>query len=321
MKLKVKTPTMQPAPNSTCLGWLRNRSPSGTLDTEWLSLLLLEHRRLLDVQSHIERDGDQDGAEEERQPPAPAEEGIAGLADGGADHEEDQVGQQQARADAELGEHAVEAALGRRCVLSAEQRRTRPLAADGEALGEPEEHQQDRREDADHGGRRDQSDRDGGEAHDEQSRDQRALAADPIAEVAEDGGTDRPGEEGNAEGRERQQCRDDRRLLREEHLGEHQRCRGAVDVEVVVLDGGADEAREGHPTHRLSRRRSRGSLVDARAAHSQLLRCLSRRRGVAGSGRPCWLGTLSKRTLERTQARCRASRPDEHPGPAGAAAA
>ncbi len=60
--------------------------------------------------------------------------------------------------------------------------------------------------------------------------------------MAEDDATEWAGEEAGPEGDEREEGRDTaREFVREEDLAEHQRGGRAVDVEVVPLDGGADE--------------------------------------------------------------------------------
>ena len=72
------------------------------------------------------------------------------------------------------------------------------------------------------------------------------LAADPVAEVAEDDAAERAGERSR-----RRTCRTrasvpaERIERREEQLVEDERGGGAVEEEVVPLDGGADEAGQG----------------------------------------------------------------------------
>ena len=75
---------------------------------------------------------------------------------------------------------------------------------------------------------------------------------DPVTEVAEDDGADRPGDVGEAEGGERH----DRRVgvgVGEEDVREDQRGGGTEDEEVVVLDGAAQEAGEGRLLRRPCR--------------------------------------------------------------------
>ena len=75
---------------------------------------------------------------------------------------------------------------------------------------------------------------------------QRGLAADAIAEVAEERRADRPREEGDAKRRERGERGGGRVGRGKEQLGKYEHRRGRVDVEVEELDGGADEAGEQH---------------------------------------------------------------------------
>ena len=83
-------------------------------------------------------------------------------------------------------------------VLGGHQHRAAPLAADGEALQQPADQQQDRGGDADGGVRRQQADREGAEAHHQQRDDEHLLAADPVTEVAEDHAAERAGDEARA---------------------------------------------------------------------------------------------------------------------------
>ena len=71
-----------------------------------------------------------------------------------------------------------------------------------------------------------------------------------IAEMAEQERADGPREEGEAEGQIGVERLRLGRGLREEHRPEHQRRRGAEDIEVVELDRRADEARERDPAQR-----------------------------------------------------------------------
>jgi hypothetical protein len=129
-------------------------------------------------------------------------------------------------------------------VLGGHQHGAAPLAADGEALGQPADQQQDRRHDADRRVRREQADREGRDPHHHQRDDQHLLAADAVAEVPEDDAAERACREADRVGTEREQGRVDRIGVGEEQRAEDERGRGAVEEEVVPLDGGADEAGE-----------------------------------------------------------------------------
>jgi hypothetical protein len=84
MKLMVKSPTTQPEAKTTCRGHDGSRLLSG------------EHRRLVDVETHIEGDTDEHGAEQERHPPSPIQERGAGLSDSEIDSQKSKVRKHQA---------------------------------------------------------------------------------------------------------------------------------------------------------------------------------------------------------------------------------
>ena len=94
---------------------------------------------------------------------------------------------------------------------------------------------------------RQHADQGGREAHHQHRGDQRRLAPDPVAEMAEQHRADGPREEGDAEGQEGVERLRVRRRFREERLPDHQRGGGAVDVEIVEFDRRADEAGEHDP--------------------------------------------------------------------------
>src|SRR4029077_5143555 len=79
-------------------------------------------------------------------------------------------------------------------------------------------------------------------------RDQRRLAADAVAVMAEDRSPQRPRREADEVGAERQQRGGGRIRVREIKLAEHQSRGGAVEEEIVPFDGGADRGSD----HRLA---------------------------------------------------------------------
>ena len=143
----------------------------------------------------------QRGAGEERNAPAEREELLVGQPR--RQQQEDAAGTDEADRRAELREHAVPRALARRRVLDRQQHGPAPLAAEPEALAEAAEREQQRRGDADRRVGRQQADRHGRQPHRQQRRHQRRLAADAIAEVAEERRSDRAREERDRERRER----------------------------------------------------------------------------------------------------------------------
>jgi hypothetical protein len=209
-----------------------------------LVLLLgpLEVRGLRQRPAHPVADGDDEGGEEEGDPPAPAEQLVLGQQ---RDREEDQVGQDQTGLGALEGEAGEEAAPALGGVLQRHRVGAALLAGGRQPLQDPHQHEQDRGGHADGGVGRDQADGEGGDAHQQQGEDQHLLAAEHVAEVADDDRADGAGHVRDAEGGQREQDAGGRLALGEEHLREHQPGGGAVDEEVVVLQHAADEAGQG----------------------------------------------------------------------------
>ena len=94
-----------------------------------------------------------------------------------------------------------------------DQHRAAPFAADADALQHAQHGQDDRAPDADGGIAGHEGDQEGGDAHQQQGGDQRRLAADAVAVVAEDRGADRAADEADEVGAERRQ-RAGQRILR-----------------------------------------------------------------------------------------------------------
>ena len=164
---------------------------------------------------------------------------------------------------AELREHAVPGALSRRRVLDRQDHGASPLAAEAEALAEPAEREQERRRKADRRICRQRADRHRRYAHRQQRRHERGLAADAVAEVAEERRPDRPRQECDPEGGERRERGRRRVRRRKEQAGKDEHRGGRVDVEVEELDGRADEAGKQHLSRPVCRpdgsaRRRRG---------------------------------------------------------------
>ena len=150
----------------------------------------------------------------------------------------------------------VEASLALGRVLDRHQHCTAPLAAEAEALHEPQRDERDRRTDPDRTVRRQQADGEGGRAHEHQRQAECRLPADAIAEVPEHDPADRPRHEADRKRREREQRPHERIEAREEELREDQRRRSSVEKEVVPLDRGADERRQENEGHARGAHRS-----------------------------------------------------------------
>ena len=158
------------------------------------------------------------------------------------EHPQHAGGEQVAQRHAGLRPGGPEAALVVAAVLGGHQDGTAPLTADREALHQAADHQQDRRGDADGRVRRQQADRERAGAHHQQRDDQHGLAADLVAEVAEDHAAERPGDEAERVGHERVERALGAADLAEEHLAEDEGGGRPEEEEVVPLDGGADQA-------------------------------------------------------------------------------
>src|SRR4029077_5488922 len=87
-----------------------------------------------------------------------------------------------------------------------------------------------------------QADGGGGTTHESQSADQRGPAAQAVADVTDQHAAQGAKEERDAEGGERGDRGRGSPEAREEDPAEDQRRRGAVDEEVVELDGGPGTA-------------------------------------------------------------------------------
>ena len=137
------------------------------------------------------------------------------------------------------------------------------FAADGETLEDAKRHQQQRRRDADRGVVRQHADEERREAHEGEGREERDLAADEVADPAEDERAERPHDEADRKGRERED--EGRRLVNrgKKMRGEAARKR-AIEEEVVPLEQrperrGADDVR----CRRAARRRGPSSSAAA----------------------------------------------------------
>ena len=233
-------------------------------------LLEGEHRGLFDVEPHVEGDHDQRGTDQERNAPAPLQERRAVFADRVIHAEKGQAGQHGRGAPADQGEHAVPAAFVGWCVFGTEQRRAGPFATDGKPLQQSQDRQDQRRGHADRRCAGNHANRHRGAGHDQQRGDQRLLASQPIPVVAEHGRAQRAGQKRRGEGPHRRNRGYRGAEVREEHRGEHQRCGGAVDQEVVVLDRRADVAGQRHPRHRCGPGRGRDRHHGATSAPHRL---------------------------------------------------
>lgn len=179
-------------------------SPAGLGGGEGLP----EDGRLVDGQADPQPDHDQHPGQQERHAPAPAGEHVV------REHRGQQgqhAGREQLpRGRAGLRPGGPEAASACVAVLGHQQHRAAPLAAEREALHQPQQGQQHRGRGADTGVGRQQPDREGRPAHQQQAQHQQLLAAEPVPVVPEDQRPQRPGREAHGIGQERQQGPDQR---------------------------------------------------------------------------------------------------------------
>ena len=218
---------------------LRDRTTGrGTGSQQRRELLSLVH-----PEPHPQSDGDEDDRPQEGQPPAPGQERLL------RHHlrEQDrQRGTEQPDRGAVLREGPVERTSARGSMLDREEHRATPLPTDRESLGTPEEHEQHRRPHPDLGVGRQETDADGRAPHQQQREHQRVSAADAVTEVREHRRPHRTDQETYAEGGERQERARQRIGGREEQWAEDEHHAGAVDEEVVPLDGRADHGGDCH---------------------------------------------------------------------------
>ncbi len=201
------------------------------------SLHLLEQRRFAQLQADPYRNAQQQDRDQERDAPAPGFEGL--VAQRHAAGQDDQQRQEQAERGGALDEAGVQAALVVRRVLGHVGGGTAVLAAHRQALGQAQDDQDHRCGETDRGVVGQHADQEGRDAHDQDGDQEGVLAADAVAEAAEEGRAERTHEEA---GSERQQGEDHARGFidaTEELLGDDGRER-AVQEEVIPLEDRAE---------------------------------------------------------------------------------
>jgi hypothetical protein len=201
----------------------------------------LEHRSLGDSVTNVPADDDEEAGQKERDPPAPSDEVRLALIAG---HQRKQASRQQAsERDARLRPARPEAAALGIPIFGRHQHRSTPFAADCEALDDAQQDEADRRPYTDRRVARQQADEHGCKPHQYEAPHQQFLAADAVAEMAEDDSAQRPGDEAHRVGRESQQGPDQRIERGEEQLVEDERRSRAVEEEIVPFDRRANQAR------------------------------------------------------------------------------
>ncbi len=121
-------------------------------------------------------------------------------------------------------------------MLAHERGGARVFAAGGEALHQFEHHQQHRRPDSQHRVAGQQADGERGAGHDHQRHGKDLLAADPVAQPAEEHATHGPDDERGGKGAQQEQVLDGPVRLGQEHRP-HGGDEVAEDADVVPLHG------------------------------------------------------------------------------------
>ena len=205
---------------------------------------LTVHVALVQTQPHVQAHPHHQQRGNERNAPGPFDQRLG--AEPGTHPKEGPIGQQQPQRCTQLREGTKPGPLAIRGVLGGHQGGTAPFAPQAQPLPHPEHAQQNGRPDADALVVGQQADGHRGQAHQQQRGHQCLLAADLVAEVTEQHGTERAGKEGQRQRGHRQQDGDVVIALVEELGVEDQHRRGCVDVVVVKLDGRAHHRGNGH---------------------------------------------------------------------------
>ena len=195
---------------------------------------LAEGRSLRNPQPHPQTQADQHGARHERNAPAPGPE--IRIREEQAEQKEQPVRRQKAHRRAELRGRTEPCFPPLRGIFHRQQRCPAPFAAQPETLAKAQDAQEQRRDPADHRIGRQKGDQQGGNTHQHQRGDQRRLAPDPVAVMAEHDRADGPGKKGQPKAHEGEHRLRRRAFRGKEQRTKHQRRRRGVDVEVIEFD-------------------------------------------------------------------------------------
>lgn len=210
----------------------------------------VEFRRFRQALAHPDADHHQHGAEQEGNAPAAAlQEGVA--AEG---QQVDREGrQQQAEVQAERRPGTLAAAPVVAGMLVRGDGGAGKLGAGAQALQDADDDQQQRGPEADRRVGRNQADGGRADTHQEEGHVEQLLAAEAVAEVAEQHAAQRARHEADGEGGKCHHRRGGRVRGIEEHLAEHDRCHRRVQIKVVPLEHRADDGRGCHPLQAAGR--------------------------------------------------------------------
>ena len=205
-------------------------------------------RRLVEAPAQKPADDAEDEAADERNAPAPGRDLVRG--------EERMHQPRRPRAEDEpecrAGRSRTADETARRCGggFGRVDHRARELATDRETLDQSQEHEQQRRRDADGRVGRQQPDQERRHAHHRDRQHEQRTASDTITDPAEHQAADRTRAEAERKDRERKQLLRARARLREELLADDGR-EVAVHREVEPLEDVADQAGRGRAPRRL----------------------------------------------------------------------
>ena len=191
----------------------------------------------MQLQPDVHREDEQDDRYPERHSPAPLGEGL-GVHVGAAQVDDDER-QEEAERRGRLDEARVVTAPVVRRMLRDVGRGAAVLAAEREALHQAQRHHQDRRQPADGCVGRQQADQERRCAHEDDGDEEGVLAADEVADAAEDQRAEGAHEKaGGISG----ECREQRRRLvaRRKEQGGEERRQHRVQVKVVPLEDRAE---------------------------------------------------------------------------------
>ncbi len=233
--------TQQRQQHVLVVGVLQEAVGQRRLGAATFRLHALEHRQFIELEPDVDGEGQQDQRDQERNAPRPLGEGLG--VDPDAAGADDQQGQEEAQRCRGLdpARGIAAAAVGR--MLGNVGRGTAVFAAEGQALQQAQGDEQNWCQPADCRVGRQQTDREGGAAHNHDGYEEGVFAADEIAEAAEDQcaeGADQEARGVGGEGRQ-QRCGIVTRGEEQRRKERRQRC---VEIEIVPFENRAQGRRE-----------------------------------------------------------------------------
>ncbi|KCB28921.1 hypothetical protein L543_3218 [Bordetella hinzii L60] len=232
--------------------------PEGLLDRIARQAVLLLHAgedgRLMQLRADIDRDGQHHDGQQKGHAPTPLAEVVRAHAGLGGDDDQQRENQAGRRRDLDpAGEQAAAPGLA---MLGDIDHRAAVFAAHGQALDDAQRQQQDPRQVAGAFIAGQAADQDGRAPHHDHGDQKGVLAAQAVAEIAEQHRPQRPDDKAH---RQRAQCGqqgDGGIVLRKKHLA-HEDGQRAIDEKVVPLEQRPDRGRHDHLALFLAAERQR----------------------------------------------------------------